>query len=297
MSNIAIKMFKLVPIKDFEKSDLNKDPKCDKGGDDNDDDGGAPQRSIKDIIDSNSLENTEFEPSKHYVAEQKFIQKGSGAATPIWLPNEKQLPQFSRGSRIKKSYDDISNILNNNSISDDLKVRLYAMARKKYKNAMSVGETDDDDGGGDEDADDDEEDGYVSVRKKRKNKQRELAGVIRDIVDKVPIGKKQKIAYKIMNVLGKNKRHLRWDLDGTILHPPHRNLDEIVNMKMFLDLVLYKNRGSVKQLGVVADLIKPFFKDFEPLILNEKLLNKARKTAKVKGNLPQYVSWYKSWNN
>ena len=163
---------------------------------------------------------------------------------------------------------------------------------------MSVGETgDDDDDDDDYGVDDDEEDGYVSVRKKRKTKQRELAGVIRDIVDKVPIGKKQRIAYKIMNVLGKNKRHLRWDLDGTILHPPHRNLDEIVNMKMFLDLVLYKNRGSVKQLGVVADLIKPFFKDFEPLILNEKLLNKARKTAKVKGNLPQYVSWYKSWNN
>ena len=294
MSNITIKTFKLVPIKDFEKLALNKDPKCHKG-----DDGGnasAPQRTIKDIVDSSSLENTEFEPSKHYVAEQKFLQKGSGAAaTPVWLPNEKQLPQFSRGSRIKRSYDDMSNILNNNSISDDLKVRLYAMARKKYKSAMSVGETDDD--GDDEDVDDDEEDGYVSVRKKRKTKQRELAGVIRDIVDKVPIGKKQRIAYKIMNVLGKNKRHLRWDLDGTILHPPHRNLDEIVNMKMFLDLVLYKNRGSVKQLGVVADLIKPFFKDFEPLILNEKLLNKARKTANVKGNLPQYVSWYKNWNN
>ena len=295
MSNITIKTFKLVPIKDFEKLALNKDPKCHKG-----DDGGnasAPQRTIKDIVDSSSLENTEFEPSKHYVAEQKFLQKGSGAAaTPVWLPNEKQLPQFSRGSRIKRSYDDMSNILNNNSISDDLKVRLYAMARKKYKNAMSVGETDDDD---DDDDDDDggDRDGYVNVRKKRKTKQRELAGVIRDIVDKVPIGKKQRIAYKIMNVLGKNKRHLRWDLDGTILHPPHRNLDEIVNMKMFLDLVLYKNRGSVKQLGVVADLIKPFFKDFEPLILNEKLLNKARKTAKVKGNLPQYVSWYKSWNN
>ena len=131
MSNITIKTFKLVPIKDFEKSDLNKDPKCHKGKDDDDDENAsAPQRTIKDIIDSNSLENTEFEPSKHYVAEQKFIQKGSGA-TPIWLPNEKQLPQFSRGSRIKKSYDDISNILNNNSISDDLKVRLYAMARKK----------------------------------------------------------------------------------------------------------------------------------------------------------------------
>ena len=154
MSNITIKTFKLVPIKDFEKSDLNKDPKCHEG-----DDGGnasAPQRTIKDIVDSSSLENTEFEPSKHYVAEQKFLQKGSGAAaTPVWLPNEKQLPQFSRGSRIKRSYDDMSNILNDNSISDDLKVRLYAMARKKYKNAMSVGETDDDD----DDDDDDDEDG------------------------------------------------------------------------------------------------------------------------------------------
>ena len=156
---------------------------------------------------------------------------------------------------------------------------------------------DDDDDDDDDDGDKDDYDGDEDFVRKRKTKQRELAGVIRDIVDKVPVGKKQRIAYKIMNVLGKNKRHLRWDLDGTILHPPHRNLDEIVNMKMFLDLVLYKNRGSVKQLGVVADLIKPFFKDFEPLILNEKLLNKARKTAKVKGNLPQYVSWYKSWNN
>ena len=112
----------------------------------------------------------------------------------------------------------------------------------------------------------------------------------------MPAGRKQRIAYKIINVLGKNKRHLSWDLDGTILHPPHRNLDEIVNMKKFLDIVLYKNRGSALQLGVVADLIKPFFKDFEPLILNEKLLNKARRTVNVKGNLPQYVSWYKSWN-
>ena len=281
-------MFKLVPIKDFEKSDLNKDPKCDKGRDDNDDeDGCAPQRTIKDIIDSNSLENTEFEPSKHYVAEQKFIQKGSGA-TPIWLPNEKQLPQFSRGSRIKKSYDDISNILNDNSISDDLKVRLYTMYRKKYNNAINVRESDEDDD------DDGVED--VDFIVKRKSKQRELVGVIRDIVDKLPAGRKQRIAYKIINILTKNKRHLSWDFDGTILHPPHRDLDEVVNMKKFLDIILYRNKGSRVQIGVVADLIKPFFKDVEPFILNEKLLNKIGKTVNVKGNLPQYVSWYKMWN-
>ena len=53
MSNITIKTFKLVPIKDFEKLALNKDPKCHKG-----DDGGnasAPQRTIKDIVDNFNL--------------------------------------------------------------------------------------------------------------------------------------------------------------------------------------------------------------------------------------------------
>ena len=286
MSNIPIKMFKLVPIKDFEKSDLNKDPKCDKGGDDNDDDGCAPQRSIKDIIDSNSLENTEFEPSKHYVAEQKFIQKGSGT-TPIWLPNEKQLPQFSRGSRIKKSYDDISNILNDNSISDDLKVRLYTMFRKKYNNAVNVRESDEDDDGLEDDED------FIV---KRKSRQRELVGAIRDIAEKLPAGKKQRNAYRIINILTKNKRHLSWDFDATILHPPHRDLDEVGNMKNFFYIILYRNKGSPMQIGVVADLIKPFFRDVEQFILNEKLIKKIGKGLKVKGNLPQYVSWYKMWN-
>ena len=50
------------------------------------------------------------------------------------------------------------------------------------------------------------------------------------------------------------------------------------------------------QIGVVADLIKPFFMDVEQFILNEKLIKKINKGLKVKGNLPQYVSWYKMWN-
>merc|ERR1712240_921520 len=162
---------------------------------------------------------------KHYVAEQKFIQKGSGTI-PIWLPNEKQLPQFSRGSRIKKSYDDISNILNDNSISDDLKVRLYTIFRKKYNNAVNVRESDEED-----DVLEDDEDFIV----KRKSRQRELA-------EKLPACKKQRNAYKIINILTKkyNKRHLSWDFDGTILHPPHRDFYEVGHMKNFFYIILYK---------------------------------------------------------
>ena len=89
---------------------------------------------------------------------------------------------------------------------------------------------------------------------------------------------------------------IKFHLCYTILHPPHRDLDEVVNMKKFLDIVLYRNKGSAVQIGVVADLIKPFFRDVEQFILNEKLIKKIGKTLNVKGNLPQYVSWYKMWN-
>ena len=131
---------------------------------------------------------------------------------------------------------------------------------------------------------------------KRKSRQRELVGAIRDIADNLPAGKKQKNAYRIINILAKNKRHLSWDFEGTILHPPHRDLDAVENMKTFFLIILYRNKGSPMQIGVVADLIKPFFRDVEQFILNEKLIKKIGKTLNVKGNLPQYVSWYKMWN-
>ena len=67
-------------------------------------------------------------------------------------------------------------------------------------------------------------------------------------------------------------------------------------MKKFFEIILYHNKGSQMQIGVVADLIKPFFRDVEQFILNEKLIKKIGKGLKVKGNLPQYVSWYKMWN-
>ena len=83
-------MFKLIPIKDFEKSDLNKDPKCDKGNDDSADEINAPQRSIKDIIDSNSLENTEFEPIPPKFYREYFFMIWNisyHGATYIFCPN------------------------------------------------------------------------------------------------------------------------------------------------------------------------------------------------------------------
>ena len=69
MSNITIKTFKLVPIKDFEKSDLNKDPKCHKGkddGDDDDGDDGGDDDDDGDADDETWQEHICFPRSRHF---------------------------------------------------------------------------------------------------------------------------------------------------------------------------------------------------------------------------------------
>ena len=116
-----------------------------------------------------------------------------------------------------------------------------------------------------------------------------------DIVDNLHASKRQS-AYKLVNILVKNKKHLSWDFNGIILHPAHRDLDAVENMKKFLELILYRNKGTPLQISVVADLIKPFFRDVEQFILNDRLNKMLKKRVKVKANLPQYVSWHNIWN-
>ena len=67
-------------------------------------------------------------------------------------------------------------------------------------------------------------------------------------------------------------------------------------MKKFLEIILYRNKGTPLQISVVADLIKPFFRDVEQLILNDRLTKILKRRVKVKANLPQYVSWHNIWN-
>ena len=67
-------------------------------------------------------------------------------------------------------------------------------------------------------------------------------------------------------------------------------------MKKFFEIILYKNKGSPVQVEVVADLIKPFFREMEQFIENGKVVKKLAKGLRNNGNLPQYVSWYNMWN-
>ena len=60
-------------------------------------------------------------------------------------------------------------------------------------------------------------------------------------------------------------------MKGSILHPFHRDMDTIENVKKLLEILVYKQRGSVEQDDVVADLITPFSRQMEGFINNEKV--------------------------
>ena len=203
---MSIKTYKLVPIAAFGKLDLSSAPVEEEE---------VPKRSVRSIIEDN-LENTDFSPSTHHVADQKYPQQGGGVENPLFLPNTNILPQFSKGSRIKKSYENTLNILNDESLSDDLKIKLYTLMRHKY-NAVRKG------GDGTPEDDDDEE--LVGSAR-----QQQVLRAIRDIADNFP-PIKQPNAYKIINVLLRNKRYIDWDIKGYITHPISG--EEISHMNFF----------------------------------------------------------------
>ena len=81
-------------------------------------------------------------------------------------------------------------------------------------------------------------------------------------------------------------------MKGSILHPFHRDMDAIENIKKLLEILVYKQRGSAEQIGVVADLISPFSRQMDGFINNEKVIRELdRRRNNVK--LSKYVSWYK----
>ena len=88
----------------------------------------------------------------------------------------------------------------------------------------------------------------------------------------------------------RNQGHIRWDLNGDIIRPIHRNIDLIPHMKNFMNLLLYRNKGDAAQIALAADIVKPFYRAIENYVLNAKLRNEMDgRVQNVK--LSKYVSW------
>ncbi len=112
--------------------------------------------------------------------------------------------------------------------------------------------------------------------------------VVRDIADSLPPNKHRN-AYKIINILLRNQRHIIWDLGGDIIRF-NKAGEVITHMKRFLELLLYNRKGSVEQINSLADIVKPFYRNIDNIVENEKLKqDMSRRLGDVRAS--KFIAW------
>ena len=231
------------------------------------------KRSIKDIIESNIDNNkTHFNPSTHFVAEfnsttphqqQPKQLKGKGLTdktattittnkdTPLFLPGSDELPEHSKGAMIRKNYNDIVSILNESTIPESLKLKLYLMMRSKYDKTRNTPDGDNDD--------------EISSDSGNMSALTNAASTIK--------AKNKQIDLKKLVTILSMQDYLSWDKYGNIISSiPGANKFDLTQV---LKMILFKDIGEENDLIILSKLIRPSINKMikEQIVHNERLLN------------------------
>ena len=274
-----VKKYKLVPIEFF--NDVNKTSESDikNKNDDNDNNNynnnnnKKNERSIKDIISSN-LEETNFKPSKHYVADFKIgdvPSQGGGvsdknSSVPVFLPNASVLPENSESYKLRTLDTALNELLADKSLSEDLKIKLYLIFKEKYDaTRRNIEELQD-----------------VNMIADENPK-----GILNKVVSELPKSK-LKDGYKLANILADaSKKYIKWNADGVIIHPVVENSGTF-DLRMLIKTILYKKSVPNVHTTIAEKIVRPFFGQLmkEELISNDKLKKLNRPVR-----LSNYVPW------
>ena len=286
---MSVKSYKLIPTHIFEKMECSQKQGIHNSGKNEE------NRSVRDIVQEN-LADTQFSPSTHYVADFKLSPKKGGFAgnmydqkVPVFMPNSRELPRYSRGFKLKKSLDKISDILESDELSDDLKIKIYGMLKRKYDDVRNI------DGNFSENEDADIDDGVVNDRAHKKNKSKEpkSAGMstLTDIVKKLP-AKKNADGRMLADFLIRHTGRIKWDVYGNIFYPKLNGIESLDLLKLF-KAVLYKDyNGSHDDVELAAKVLYPFRDELlkRGIIANPDLISKFGVRDNIQ-KLSKYVSW------
>ena len=181
---------------------------------------------------------------------------------PLWITSDTStLPEYQRSHDIRKSFNNIKDILDSDEIDDSLKVRLYSFFKQKYDNTRSMPKTT-----------------YVSENEvldyETKN------NILSNAVAKIPTVYRKHLAKSIGNVLLNNSRYVTWDPEGFIIIPPNTKVD-FMKLEKLLDILISKKKGTQHQIGVITDIIKPFYNKISKYIKNDKIIDNSIDTSKV----------------
>ena len=244
------------------------------------------ERSVKDIIESN-LRNTNFAPSKHYTADFKIgkpVQNGSGGGVlthlrePVLFPRKDVLPEIG-GFKFKLPDQDLRDVLDNNSIPDEVKAKLYMILQRKYARAKT-------DNGDGRDSEFEEGDDYDGGNTDNSSSRRILNKVIAKLHSSHGVK-----AYRLAEILMRERKSVRWDPDGNITHPVIRNIGSFDLSTLVKTIIQAKKNGREKNVLIAARIVKPFFnKLVEDRVIGNKLLSKSLVKTK-----PQVAAKYIAW--
>ena len=271
-----MKTFKLVPLKHFENlisgkvicSDQEKKSPSEKQPDD--------KRLLKDVMEQNGVEINEYNvnPPFHYVTDMKNTPLKGGEDKqkniPIFLPDAPYLPEYSRGRNLRKSYDNMSDILYSNDIPDEIKIKLYHIFRDKYEDIRKPSRID-------------METGIQSDTEHDSNKD---SRILERILARLPENK-QELGSTVGDILY-NDDMIKWSKYGYITSPPTPR--EQMDLNKLLKILIYRNTGTKNEIDLVYSIVKPIFNILEPYILNRKLIKLYDESIPNK-RYTKYVAW------
>ena len=273
-----IKTYKLVPVSFFDK--MGKDGEF---VDDNikqknvvTDEG---ERSVRDIVEAN-LQNTNFEPSKHYIADFKLgkpsldgggVGRLAKSSEPVFSGDRDILSEKSHGVKLRSIDQDLQELLDNDKIPDGLKIKLYTILQRRYeqvKNNSDHGKTGDD----------------TDILNGDNPRH-----VLNDFISGLPknkIGDGRILGEILMNEF----KHIKWDSEGDIIFPKMRHLG-IFDLGYLIRTILYST-SSEKHTRLAARIIKPFYhKLVKKNVIGNYKLPEFIEREKPISTMSKYVAW------
>ena len=234
-----VKKYKLVPLSFFKG--LENEENVETSG-----------RSLRDIIPT--VKDTNFEPSKHYVADFKIGKTKTGSG---WLPGESTY-----------LLETLNEVLDNQTVPEDLKIKLYMILKQKYDNVEKVPQQKQIDKLTLFDAD---------VESPR--------SVLVKAISKM--GKtKIKVGFTLANILVDEPKNLKWNAAGDIIYPVLKDYGAF-DMGNLVKAILMKD-VTLLHTNLAEQVIRPFYHRLEEagVIFNKKLIRDKKPI-----NMSKYVAW------
>ena len=260
---MSINSYKLVPVKMFE--DLIRDGRIPLGK-------GRSVSSIREASENNIQDVTSTQKYSTPTPPEMSMGEGdknvSSGPHPLWVyEDQTELPNYSQGKKVTDYFAEYTDMLNNNTVPDHIKVQLLQYLKDKYDKVKIPREPSDEL--------DDIDGNYDAYDKKTQS-----------ILNSMSVEKRAK-ALDIVRVFQNNTNLIRWNSAGDFLLPKYVDTSAI-NLNSLLKTLLYAGAGTAREILATIDIIEPFYKSIKHNIVNKKITS--RLDGKKDNASQRYVS-------